>query len=78
MQKYLDNPAIMDKGGDPMYSSASRIATEINADTVQLLNEERLNSSGNAGRRILRISNTPERYRHQRRSGGGPRQLRNQ
>lgn len=63
--------------GDPMFSSASRVATELNADAVQLLEEERMLSSGNtAGKRMFRKSNTPEKYRSLRRSGGGPRQQR--
>lgn len=61
-----------------MFSSASRIATELNADAEQLLDDERLYSGGNFGRRMFRKSNTPEKYRSLRRSGGGPRQQRNQ
>jgi hypothetical protein len=35
-------------------------------------------SSGNVGKRIIRKSNTPEKYRPLRKSGGGPRARNNQ
>lgn len=66
-QRDLENPAIIKGQADP-FSSASRIVTELAGDAEQLLDEERMFSSGGIGRRNFRKSNTPEKYRSLRRS----------